>query len=235
MGIQAPPAPERTVTTVASHGVAYLVHWLVILLLLSQAVISVLRPPQGVLAVGVVTGLICLVWATFCLGMGILRGHDADGADLPPPPWLGVITTAGCLISLEVVRGTFDLIGSWPAELMVAGLFVATVTVWSGPVGGGVTGIVVAIIALLTAVDGASPDPLLRTPGASRAMRRRCPRSPLSLPASRRRWPSVRWPAPRRGCRATSMPAMPCSSRSGRSWRRRRSPRRWSARCMTRR
>ncbi|MDH4016041.1 MAG: hypothetical protein OEV20_01750 [Actinomycetota bacterium] len=162
-GIQAPPAPERTVTTVASHGVAYLVHWLVILLLLSQAVISVLRPPDGVLAVGVVTGLICLVWATFCLGMGILRGHDADGADLPPPPWLGVITTAGCLVSFEVIRASFDLVGSWPAELMVAGLFVATVTVWTGPVGGGVTGIVVASIALLTAVGGDAQDPLLRT------------------------------------------------------------------------
>ena len=162
-GIQAPPAPERTVATVASHGVAYLVHWLVVLLLLSQAVISVLRPPEGVLAVGVVTGLICLVWATFCLGMGILRGHDEAGADLPPPTWLGVITTAGCLISLEVVRGTFDLMGALPAELMVAGLFVATVTVWSGPVGGGVTGIVVAVIALLTAVGGDAEDPLLRT------------------------------------------------------------------------
>lgn len=162
-GVQAPPAPDRTVTTVASHGVAYLVHWLVIGLLLSQAVISILRPPQGVLAVGVVTGLICLIWATFCLGMGILRGHDPDGADLPPPPWLGVITTAGCLISLEVVRATSGLVGSWPAELMVAGLFVATVTVWLGPVGGGISGVVVAILALLTALGVDAQDPLLRT------------------------------------------------------------------------
>ena len=61
-------------SSVASDGVAYLIHWLVILLLLGQAVTSVLRPPDGVLAFGVVTGLICLLWATFCLSMGILRG-----------------------------------------------------------------------------------------------------------------------------------------------------------------
>ena len=39
---------------------AYLVYWLVILLLLGQAVTSVLRPPDGVLAVGLVAGLVCL-------------------------------------------------------------------------------------------------------------------------------------------------------------------------------
>ncbi len=69
----APQSPERTLATVASDGVSFLVYWLVILLLLGQAVTSVLRPPDGVVAVGLVAGLVCLAWATFCLTMGVLR------------------------------------------------------------------------------------------------------------------------------------------------------------------
>ena len=100
----APQSPERTLASVASDGVAFLVYWLVILLLLGQAVTSVLRPPDGVVAVGLVAGLVCLVWATFCLTMGVLRGKGPDGADVPPPGWLVVITSAGCLISLVILR-----------------------------------------------------------------------------------------------------------------------------------
>lgn len=168
---QAPPAapasppPERTVSSVASDGVAYLVHWLVILLLLGQAVTSVLRPPTGVLAIGVVTGLTCLLWATFCLSMGILRGTRPDGSDRPPPGWLGVITTAGCLISLEVLRIGAGLSGPWPAQFMVAGLFVASVTVWGGPLVGGSSAIVLGVLVLVVPLEGATADsdPLLRT------------------------------------------------------------------------
>ncbi len=172
---QAPPSapasvlPERTMASVASDGVAYLVHWLVILLLLGQAVTSVLRPPGGVLAVGIVTGLICLIWATFCLTMGILRGTRPDGSDQPPPGWLGVITTAGCLVSLEVLRLGAGLSGPWPAQLLVAGLFVASVTVWGGSLAGGISAVVLGILALFWPLAGAveEGDPLLRTSLAS--------------------------------------------------------------------
>jgi hypothetical protein len=140
---------DRTLATVASDGVAFLVHWLIILLLLGQAVVSVLRPPDDQVAVGVITGLVCLLWATFCLGMGLLRGTRPDGSDQPPPAWLGVLTTAGCLISLEVVRTIAGLSGPWPGELLVGGLFVAAVTVWRGPVAGGVTAVVMAVLALV--------------------------------------------------------------------------------------
>ncbi len=168
---QAPPSapalvpPERTVSSVAADGVAYLVHWLVILLLLGQAVTSILRPPEGVLAVGVVTGLICLLWATFCLGLGILRGKRPDGTDRPPPGWLGVITAAGCLISLEVVRAGTGLSGPWPAQLLVAGLFVASVTAWAGPLAGGISAIVLGVLVLVVPLEDATGDgdTLLRT------------------------------------------------------------------------
>ena len=115
----APPSPERTLAAVASDGVSFLVYWLVILLLLGQAVTSVLWPPDGVVAVGLVAGLVCLVWATFCLTMGVLRGKGPDGADVPPPGWLVVVTSAGCLISLAILRSPLacqapGLRRSWP-------------------------------------------------------------------------------------------------------------------------
>lgn len=168
---QAPPSapamtlPERTVSSVAADGVAYLVHWLVILLLLGQAVTSVLRPPGGVLAIGVVSGLICLVWATFALGMGILRGTRPDGSDQPPPGWLGVITTVGCLISLALLRDFSGTTGPWPAELLTAGLFAASVTVWAGPVAGGASAIVLGILVLVLPLEGVvgNGDERLRT------------------------------------------------------------------------
>ena len=157
------PADNRTVSSVASDGLAFLVHWLVILLLLGQAVTSVLRPPDGSTAVGAITGLVCLVWATFCLGMGILRGKRPDGADQPPPAWLGVVTTAGCLISLDLLRVAADQPGPWNSELLVAGLFVASVTVWRGPLVGGGAAVVMAALTLIVPLDPAGQDPALRT------------------------------------------------------------------------
>ena len=163
MTLLAVPADNRTVTSVASDGVAYLVHWLVILLLVGQAITSVLRPPDGVLEVGAITGLVCMVWATFCLGMGILRGKRPDGADQPPPAWLGVVTTAGCLISLELLRVAADQPGPWNSELLVGGLFVASVTVWRGPVLGGAAAVVMAALVLVVPLDPGGQDPALRT------------------------------------------------------------------------
>ena len=46
-GSVAPPPVARTLALLAADGVAYLVYWLVILILLSQAATSVLRPPEG--------------------------------------------------------------------------------------------------------------------------------------------------------------------------------------------
>ena len=156
---------ERTYSSVATDGVAYFVHWLVILLLLAQAVTSVLRPPGGVVAVGVASGLICLVWAAFCLGMGILRGSRPDGSDRPPPAWLAVITTAGCLVSLVILQVGSGVAGPWPAQLLVAGLFVAAVTVWAGPMAGGIAAVVLGVLVLVLPLEGApaNGDPLLRT------------------------------------------------------------------------
>jgi hypothetical protein len=150
---------------VASDGVAYLVYWLVILMLLVQAVSSVLRPPEGVVVVGVVSGLVCLVWASFCVGMGILRGSRPDGSDRPPPSWLGVITTGGCLISLAILQGNSGLVGPLPGQLLVAGLFVASLTVWAGPLAGGIAAVVLGALALVLPLEGAASggDPLLRS------------------------------------------------------------------------
>ena len=47
---------------------------------------------------------------------GSCAGQRPDGTDRPPPGWLGVITTAGCLISLEVLRVGAGLSGPWPAR-----------------------------------------------------------------------------------------------------------------------
>lgn len=166
---QAPPAaptpesPDRTLASIASDGVSFLVYWLVILLLLGQAVTSVLRPPDGVVAVGLVAGLVCLVWATFCLTMGVLRGTGPDGSDVPPPGWLMVVASAGCLISLVRLRTAAGLPGPWPAEIMSAGLLVASITVWRGPRVGGVVAVVLAAVLFVAPLEGPGDDPLLRT------------------------------------------------------------------------
>ena len=65
--------------------------------------------------------------------MGVLRGKGPDGADVPPPGWLVVVTSAGCLISLVILRTAAGLSGPWPAEIVAAGLLVASITVWRGP------------------------------------------------------------------------------------------------------
>lgn len=156
-------SPERSLASVASDGVSFLVYWLVILLLLGQAVTSFLRPPEGVVALGLVAGLVCLVWATFCLTMGVLRGTGPDGADVPPPGWLVVVSSAGCLISLVILRSATGLSGPWPAETVAAGLLVASVTVWRGPLVGGVSAVVVAAALLVAPLEDPAGDPLLRT------------------------------------------------------------------------
>jgi signal transduction histidine kinase len=158
------PSPGRTLSSVASDGVSFLVYWLVILLLLGAAVTSVLRPPDGNVAVGLVTGLICLVWATFCLTLGVLRVKGPDGADVPPPGWLVVVTSAGCLVSLGILRSSAGLSGPWPAEILAAGLLVASLTVWRGPVVGGVSAVLIAAAMLVAPLRGSEGEQLLRTP-----------------------------------------------------------------------
>ncbi|MGB7981827.1 MAG: hypothetical protein WCF36_13675, partial [Candidatus Nanopelagicales bacterium] len=148
----------------AADSVAHLVHWLVILMLLGQAIISVLRPPQAMVAVGVVAGLICLVWAIFALGVGMLRGKRPDGTDRRLPGWLSAVAAAGALISLEVLRGAIGAPDLLPAQLLTAGLFVASLTVWAGPVIGGVSAALLGGFALLVPLQIERSDPLLRTP-----------------------------------------------------------------------
>ncbi len=145
----APPAvPEdRTLALMAADGVAYLVYWLVILILLSQAATSVLRPPEGSVTAGVAAGLVCLLWSAFCLGLGILRGTRPDGGDLPPPVWLTVVASAGCLASLVLVRTSAGLVGPWPAELVVGGLLV-----------------LLAAVVLIAPLEDSTTEALLRTP-----------------------------------------------------------------------
>ena len=167
-----PPPPDpavdhaaRHLSRLASDGVAYLVYWLVILLLVSQAVTSVLRPPQGSMAMGLLSGLVCLIWAAFCLAMGVLRGSDQHGEDRPPPAWLPVITSLGCLISLAIMRSGIDQLGTpWPAELVVAGLLVAAITVWLGVVAGAVSAVTMAALILSVPLLGPSVAAPLRTP-----------------------------------------------------------------------
>lgn len=152
-----PPGPasaERTMVAIAVDGVAVLVHWLVILILLSQAITSVLDPPEGVRAIGVLSGLVCLLWATFALGMGVLRGTRPDGGDAPPPVWLALVASVGCLASLVIVRVGSELPGPWSSEVVAGGLVVASLTVWAGPVAGGASGIVLALGVLAASVAG---------------------------------------------------------------------------------
>jgi hypothetical protein len=158
------PAADRTLALMATDGVAYFVHWLVILILLSQAVTAVLRPPQGSVAAGLLAGLVCLVWSAFCLGMGILRGTRPDGADLPPPAWLPVISSLGCLVSLVLVRTSAGQVGPWPAEIVVGGLLVASATAWRGAVVGAAAGIVLASLVLAAPLIDAPGWTPLRTP-----------------------------------------------------------------------
>jgi hypothetical protein len=162
-----PQQPDRTLALLTADGLAYLAYWMVILILLSQAITSALRPPQGAVAAGLLAGLVCLVWSSFCLGMGILRGKRPDGADLPPPTWLPVIAAAGCLASLVILRSAVGMAGPWPAELVVSGLLVAAVTVWGGGVAGALVGAVLAALLLAGPFAQAAGETLIRTPLSS--------------------------------------------------------------------
>ena len=166
-GADASPVPQRTLPLLTADGVAYLAYWMVILILLSQAFTSVLQPPQGSVAAGALAGLVCLVWSAFCLGMGILRGKRPDGADLPPPTWLPVVASAGCLTSLVILRTAVDMAGPWPSELVVSGLLVASVTVWGGGVAGAVVGVALAVGMLVAPFERTPGAVLLRTPLSS--------------------------------------------------------------------
>lgn len=163
-GSVAPPPVDRTLALLAADGVAYLVYWLVILILLSQAATSVLRPPEGSVTAGVASGLVCLLWSAFCLGLGILRGTRPDGGDLPPPVWLMVVTSAGCLVSLVLVRTNAGLVGPWTSELVAGGLLVASMTVWVGAVAGAAAGVLLAGAVLVAPLEDGSTGALLRTP-----------------------------------------------------------------------
>lgn len=153
----------RTVSSVASDGVAYFVYWLVILMLLGQAIASLVRPAGGPGPTDVATSVICLLWATFCLGLGMRRAKRPDGVDLPPPAGLGVVTTAGCLLSLEMVRVATGTVGEGPgqSELLLGGLFVGSVTVWRGALAGGVSAGVLAFLALVLPLRWGGHGPLL--------------------------------------------------------------------------
>lgn len=159
------PTAERTVWSVATDGIAYFVYWLIILLLLGQAIGSVLGYDVAPAGAGVAVGVVCLLWAIFCLGMGVLRGTRPDGADRPPPPWLGVVTTVGCLVSLEVVRVSSGVVGEapWPSQLLVGGLLVGALTVWRGALVGGVAAVGLAAIALVLPLRAGAQSPLLYT------------------------------------------------------------------------
>ncbi len=159
----APPAVpvDRSVAILATDGVAYLLYWLVILVLLSQSVALVLQPPQGQVAVGAVAGFACLVWAGMCLGIGLLRGTTPQGTDLPPAGWLPVLAAGGCLITLELIRWAAGMVGPWGVELVVAGLLVAGVTIWAGLAVGAVLGILLGLLALVAPlVSGGEQAPL---------------------------------------------------------------------------
>ena len=149
-----PIPPQRSVASVASDGVTFLVYWMVILLLLGQAVTSVLRPPEGEIAAGLASALVCLVWGTFCLVMGVLRVEGPEGAQSPPPGWLVVVTSAGCLISLVFLRTSLGMVGVWSAETTAAGLLVASLTVWRGPLVGGISGVVLAAAMMIAPLSG---------------------------------------------------------------------------------
>ena len=158
-------AADRHLGHLASDGVAYLMYWLVTLLLVSQAFTSVMGPPRGSLAIGLLAGLICLIWAVFCLAMGVLRGTDPGGGDRPVPAWLPVIASLGCMVSLSIVRFGTDQPGEpWPSELVVAGLVVAAITVWLGTAAGAVAGIAMAALILAAPLLQPSHALLLHTP-----------------------------------------------------------------------
>lgn len=152
---------------VTADSVAYFVYWLVILVLLSLALTSALGQWSVPVGTQVASSLICMVWMAFCLTLGVLRGRRPDGRDAPPPTWLPVATTAGCLTSLVLLRSSGPTVATSTAELVVAGLLVASMAVWRGIGAGLLLGTVLS--ALLLTAPLADPDhaSLLRTPLAT--------------------------------------------------------------------
>ena len=164
-----PPVRDarRTLALVATEGVAYLVYWLVILILVGLAVTSMITPPDGNDQVGIVAALILVGWAVFCLAIGVRRGRTPSGRDRPPSIWLPLITCIGCGSSLAILRGYSNITGPWVGELLVALLTIGAMTVWAGPAAGAASTIALAVfVVLLPAVASHEPGQL-STPLAS--------------------------------------------------------------------
>jgi hypothetical protein len=152
---------QRTLALVASEGVAYLVYWLVILILVTQAFLALLRPPEGDRQLGGAAAIVYLGWAVFCLAVGVRRGRDAEGDDRAPAVWLPVVTSIGCLLSLIGLRLSWGVMDPWPAEILVAGLVTVSVTVWAGPVAGAACTVLLSVVVVLfPLVFARSPDQL---------------------------------------------------------------------------
>lgn len=160
---------QRSLALVATEGVAYLVYWLVILILITQAVFAFLRPPVADRQLGSFMAMVYLGWAVFCLAVGVRRGRDPQGAERPPAVWLPVVTSIGCLVSQIALRLAAGLPGPWPSEILVAGLVTVAVTVWAGPVLGAAATVLLSVVVVLvplTLTLVRDPD-LLSTPLAA--------------------------------------------------------------------
>ncbi len=151
-----PPASD--LAEVATEGVRYLTYWLVILILTGQAVVSFLRPPAGNALAGLAAGAVCILWALFCLGMGILRNRGPDGRDVPPPGWLPVVSSAGAVVSLGLLSRTFPGTELWPSQFIASALLVGSSTTWLGAFVGGVIGASLVTLSIVRAL-GMPPNP----------------------------------------------------------------------------
>jgi Histidine kinase-, DNA gyrase B-, and HSP90-like ATPase len=165
------PAPardsRRTLALVATEGVAYLVYWLVILILVGLAATSFANPPEGNVLVGAQAAIILLAWAVFCLAVGVRRGRTPSGRDRPPPVWLPLLTSIGCGSCLAILRLHSGLPGPWASELLVALLVVGSMTVWAGPVAGAVSTVTLAVLVVLVPAVTAHVPGQLSTPLAA--------------------------------------------------------------------
>lgn len=167
VGLPEPWAKERTLAVVATDGVVFLVYWLVIMILVSQAVTAWVRPPGGDGTLGLTAAMTYVSWAVFCLAVGVRRGRGPKGTELAPPVWLPFATSAGCLASLAVLREMAHVSGLWPSQVLVAGLVTVSLTVWAGPFAGGLSAVILAIVVVLIPVARSLGPGQLRTPLAA--------------------------------------------------------------------
>ncbi len=167
LGQRSDESSPAALALVTADSVAYFVYWLVILVLLSLALTSALGRWSAPVGVQVASSLSCMVWMAFCLTLGVLRGRRPDGRDAPPPAWLPVATTAGCLTSLVLLRSPTPVASPSTAELVVAGLLVASMAVWRGVGAGLLLGAVLSGLLLTAPLANPDPEILLRTPLAT--------------------------------------------------------------------